>query len=200
MDVGCLRQGDILTAVPFPLVDDELVALGTLDHESLHPPHPVLTTLPREHRGRTDCFTGQVKMRLVPCAVISHCCDLELRHGNVNLLMVTVARLIPVKTSILNDAEKIGSLRANKDPRNAEDPGYIDYFYLEPNAALNNDQLVVDFGQVSALLGSEYNRLLARKVLQLEDRARMKFKVKLAAYFGRMTDEEYALNIENPWL
>lgn len=114
--------------------------------------------------------------------------------------MVTVARLIPVKTSILNDAEKIGSLRANKDPRNAEDPGYIDYFYLEPNAALNNDQLVVDFGQVSALLGSEYNRLLARKVLQLEDRARMKFKVKLAAYFGRMTDEEYALNIENPWL
>jgi hypothetical protein len=199
IDRTCLRQGDILSAVPFPIIDDELVALGRLNHDRIEIPHPSIITVPREHRGRADCFTGQVKLRLVSCAVISHCCDLELRHGNVNLLMVTVARLIPIKTSILRDPGKIASLRANKDPRNIADPGYIDYFYLEPHEALSSAELVVDFGQMSAVLGSEYTRLLSKKVLQLRDRDRVKFKIKLASYFGRLTDEESALNIENPW-
>jgi hypothetical protein len=113
--------------------------------------------------------------------------------------MITVARIIPAKRSILNDAVKAASLKANKDPRNIDDRGYIDYFYLEPNGAMANAELVVDFGQISALPSSEYGRLLSKKVLQLADRDRLKFKIKLASYFGRLTDDEEASGMENPW-
>jgi hypothetical protein len=41
--------------------------------------------------------------------------------------------------------------------------------------------------------------LLSRKILQLLDRERVKFKIKLAAYLGRLTDEEAAVGLENPW-
>ena len=197
-DMTSLRQGDILSVVPFPIIDDELAILGRPTNE-LEQPHPTLATIPREHRARQDCFTAQIKMRLGPCAVVSHCCDLELRHGNPNCLAITVARMIPIKASILNDAVKSASLKGNKDPRNIDDPGYIDYFYVEPHPAMGTMEWVVDFGQVSSLPGYEYRRLLARKVLQFDDRTRLKFKIKLASYVGRLTDEEAALGIENPW-
>jgi len=201
VDRGCLRQGDVIAAVPFPIVDAESAVLGSIDEGSgVQTPHPKITTIAREHRKRNDCFTMQVKARLAPCAVVAHCCELELRDGKCLLPMISVARIVPVKESISRDEEKLASLRGNKDPRNPQDPGYLDYFYLEAANSIGGVECVVDFSQISSVPGTEYQNLIRGKVLQLLDRERVKFKIKLAAYLGRLTDDEATAGLENPWL
>jgi hypothetical protein len=200
VEKNCLRQGDILDAVPFPIIEADAAILGKIDDDGIVVPHPRIVTIPREHRAQQDCFTMQIKTRLSPVAVISHCCELELRSGKCLLPMITVARIVPVKPSIIGNAQKLASLRGNKDPRKRPDPGYLDYFHLESHESLGGIETLVDFSQISSIPGSEYSALLKRKVLQLADRERVKFKIKLAAYIGRLTDEEDAANLENPWL
>jgi len=201
VDRNSLRQGDILTPVPFPVIDAETVVLGKIDGQTrIEIPHPKIVALPREHRGQNDCVTMQIKARLAPCAVISHCCELELRNGKCLLPTISVARIVAVKESIGKDREKASSLKANKDPRIHGDPGYLDYFYLEPTASIGGVECVVDFAQIAPVPGTEYQNLLQRKVLQLVDRERVKFKIKLAAFLGRLTNEEVAAGLENPWL
>jgi len=200
MERDCLRQGDVLDAIPFPIFESESAVLGKIDHRSrIEIPHPKIVAIPREHRSQKDCVTMQIKTRFAPGAVLAHCCELELRNGNCRLPMIAIARLVPVKPSIVIDSEKLASLRANKDPRNSEDPGYLDYFYLAPHEVIGGSEWVVDFSQIASVPGVEYQYLLLRKVLQLLDRERVKFKIKLAAYLGRLTDEEYELGLEDPW-
>jgi hypothetical protein len=200
VDRRSLRQGDILTAVVFPIIDAETVVLGKLDSQvNIEAPHPRIVVLPREHRGNSDCLTLQIKARLSSCSVVSHCCELELRHGKCFLPMISLARIIPVKESIIGDPQKINSLRANKDPRSQTDLGYIDYFWLQPAATIGRGEFLVDFSQITAIPATEYSTLLQRKTLQLEDRERVRFKIKLAAFLGRLTDEEFSAGLENPW-
>jgi len=201
VEKNCLRQGDILDAVPFPIIDVDAAILGKFDSDAgMQIPHPKIVTIPREHRTQHDCFTMQVKTRLAPGAVLSHCCELELRNGKCLLPMIALARIMPVKASTAQNAQKLASLRGNKDPRSPQDPGYLDYFYLEAHESLGGIENVVDFSQVSSIPGSEYSSLINRRVLQLADRERVKFKIKLAAYLGRLTNEEVDAGLENPWL
>jgi hypothetical protein len=201
MEPNCFRQGDIIQAVPFPIIDGEMSVLSRIDHEGdVRTPHPNVLAIPTEHRNTKDCITAQIKMRLSLGAVLAHCCELELRNGRCLLPTIPVARLIPVKPSISNDESKIASLRGNKDPRNTANPGYIDYFYLAAHERLNNMEWVVDYCQISSIPGTEYATLLRRKILQLSNRDRVKFKIKLAAFMGgRLTEEELGLGLENPW-
>jgi hypothetical protein len=120
LEKNCLRQGDIIEAIPFPIMDVDVAILGKIDADSgIQVPHPRIVTIPREHRAQQDCLTMQVKTRLAPGAVISHCCELELRNGKCLLPMIALARILPVKTSIINHAQKLASLRGNKDPRDS---------------------------------------------------------------------------------
>lgn len=97
---NCLRQGDILDAVPFPIIDVDAAVLGRIDADAgMQIPHPKIVTIPREHRAQQDCFTMQIKTRLSPGAVLSHCCELELRNGKCLLPMIAVARITPIKAS-----------------------------------------------------------------------------------------------------
>ena len=201
METNCIRQGDVLEAVPFPILDGELSVLSRIDHEGrVQTPHPKVLAIPTEHRSVKDCITAQVKMRLCFGVVVAHCCELELRNGKCLLPTIPVARLVPIKSSISGDEAKIASLRGNKDPRNSADPGYINYFYMGTHEQLSNAEWVVDYCQISSLPGAEYPALLRRKVLQLSDRDRVKFKIKLAVFMGsRLTDEELKQGLENPW-
>jgi len=38
-----------------------------------------------------------------------------------------------------------------------------------------------------------------KKIIQLDDRTRVKFKIKLAFILGRTNDDEEAAGLENPW-
>jgi hypothetical protein len=200
MEKDCLRQGDILDAIPFPIFESESAMLGKIDHGSgIEIPYPKIVVIPREHRSQKDCVTMQMKTRFAPGAVVAHCCELELRNGKCLLPMITIARLVPLKASIVKEPEKLASLRSNKDPRTSEVTGYLDYFYLSAHERIGGAEWVADFSQITSIPGAEYQYLLRRKVLQLSDRERVKFKIKLVAFLGRLTDEEHEQKLENPW-
>jgi hypothetical protein len=200
-DATSLRQGDILAGVPFPLLEhNKTFILGTIAHDYDYALLPSISAKTHAHRDDASWVTLQVPSRFGLCAVLSNCCDLELRNGRVQAYSVTLARLRPISTDIRNDAARFASLTSNKDPRDEDNAGYIDYFYLEPHAQLEGSDWNVQFNQVVTLPTSDINLLLRKKVIQLDDRTRMKFKIKLAFTFGRANDDELDAGLENPWL
>lgn len=199
-DTENLRQGDILLGIPFPLLDHQrLNILGALPEEYDYSALPAIAPRRHAHRFDPDWVTAEVPVRFCPCAVLSNCCDLERRDGRMFARMITLARLRPVSADIRRDAQRFASLQSNKDPRDPEDPGYIDYFYLEPHALLQNQDWNVEYSQAVSIPSSDIGLLLRKKVIQLDDRSRVKFKIKLAFTLGRTNHEEEAAGLENPW-
>ena len=200
-DIACLRQGDILEGIPFPLLRaEDLVLLGRINPQAAQSPTPALSSVTRTHRDDPNWLTAQLPVRLSFCAVISQCCDLEPRNGRILMPAFAVARLIPIPRSILADAQRLASLRSNKDPREPTDPGYVNLFYVPQHERLNGKEWVVDYNQTIAIPGSEFPAILRRKILQMEDEWRVKFKIKLAVSLARLTDEEREAGLENPWI
>ncbi len=111
---------------------------------------------------------------------------------------LAVARLIPIPLQLAADAQRLASLRENKDPRNP-DPGYLNFFYLSRHERLDDREWVVDFNQLACIPCSEYPAIMLKKILQMEDRWRVKFKIKLAISLTRLTKEERDAGLENPW-
>ena len=199
-DVASLRQGDVLQGVPFPLLEhDRIHILGSIPPEQDFGSIPAIEAGTHQHRDDRQWLTGVVPLRFGLCAVLSNCCDLEPRNGRVQTPTVTLARLRPIPSDIRNNSELFESLRANKDPRDPKDPGYIDYFYLEPHHLIEGNDWRVHFNQVVSLPTSNMVLLLRKKVLQLSDRTRMKFKIKLGFTLMRPNDDEIRAGLENPW-
>ncbi len=195
-----LRQGDILAGIPFPLLDHtKMHVLGAIAREYDYTALPVIAPKTHEHRADAGWVTLQVPARFCLCAVLSNCCDLEPRGGRVQAHMVTLARLRPISNDVRDDGERFESLRANKDPRDPNDPGYIDLFFLEQHEQLQTQDWVVHYNQVVTIPTTDIALLLRKKILQLDDRTRMKFKIKLAFTLGRSNDDEQNAGLENPW-
>jgi hypothetical protein len=195
-----LRQGDILTGIPFPLLDyRSLTVLGSLAVDYDYNAVPAISPRTHVHRFDNQWVTAQMPVRFCPCCVLSNCCELEPRDGQIQARMVTLARLRPISNEIKRDAEKFARLRANKDPRDPVDHGYIDYFYLEPHELLQNQEWNVEYAQVVSIPASDHELLLKKKIIQFDSRTRVKFKIKLAFALGRTNDEEEQAGLENPW-
>jgi hypothetical protein len=199
-DETSLRQGDILAGISFPLLErGKTHVLAAIAHDYNYAASlPSISVKTHAHRDDASWVTLQVPARFGLCAVVSNCCDLEVRDGKIQAYSVTLARLRPVSNDIRNDPVRFASLRSNKDPRDQQNAGYIDYFYLEPDAQLEGTDWNVQFNQLVTLPTSDFALLLRKKVIQLDDRNRVKFKIKLAVTFGRLNDDE--LGLENPWL
>jgi hypothetical protein len=196
-DMNGLRQGDILANLPFPLVRSvDLRFLG-----SLHGDAPIFRPTQTKHRDDPEWLTCQLLVRMGFGALLSQCCNVELQpSGKPRTPSFAIARLIPIPAHFLGSIEKLESLRANKDPRNPNphEQGYINLFHITLHERLQNREWVVDFNQVFSLPAEDYQEILRRKVLQMTDDARIRFKVKLAAALSRMTEDELDLN--HPWL
>jgi hypothetical protein len=193
MERAVLRQGDIIGRIPFPLLEvSDMQVLAQI--QSVEDQHPYPTVEPSliTHRQNPNYFIGQVKMCLSFGVVLSHCCELELRHGNLIGAAFCVGRLVQIRDNIRRIPEKLASLRENPDPRRNEPPGpgYIDYFYIEAHEHLARQDWMVDFSQVISFPKSEYGRLLGLKRLQMDDTSRMKLKIKLTTYYGRVLEGE----------
>jgi hypothetical protein len=199
-DVTSLRQGDILDGIPFPrLTMSDISLLGGISAEPSQPALPKLSIVTATHRDDPNWLIAQIPIRLSYCAVISQCCDLEPRSGKMSLPAFAVARLIPVPKAIVADAQRLASLESNKDPRNGSDPGYINFFHVQ-HPLLGGKNWVVDYNQCLSIPGREFPSILARKILQMEDEWRVKFKIKLATCLARITQEERNAGLEDPWL
>lgn len=199
-DGAVLRQGDVLAGIPFPLLEyGKTHVLGEIAQDYDYAALPIISSKTHDHRGETGWVLIQVPARFCFCAILSNCCDLEPRGGNIRAHAVTLARLRTISSDIRNAPERFNSLSANKDPRDPEDPGYIDYFYLGPHALLQGQDWSVDFSQIVTLPTTDIALLLRKKIIQLDDRTRMKFKIKLAFTLGRVNDDEINAGLENPW-
>lgn len=199
-DPNELRQGDILVGIPFPLIDNtKIEILGTADATQESSSLPAISPATHEHRGDREWVKLQVPGRYGYCAVLSNCCDLQRRSGRIQIHAVALGRVRPISEDIRRSAERYESLRANKDPRDAHDPGYIDYFYLARHERLENSDWVVHYNQLFSVPSVNAEFLSSKKILQLTNRERMKFKIKLAFTFGRANDEEIAAGLEDPW-
>jgi hypothetical protein len=200
-DRNALRQGDVLAGIPYPLLDNsKIVVLGEVAQNYDYSALPIISSKTHEHRGDPGWVTIQTPAQFCFCAVLSNCCDLEPRGGRVRAHAVTLARLRTISNDIRNDAGRFNSLRANKDPRDPNDPGYIEYFYMEPHQGLLGQDWSVNFSQVVTVPTSDVALLLRKKVIQLDDRTRMKFKIKLAFTLGRANEDEINAGLENPWI
>lgn len=199
-DDKSLRQGDILAGIPFPLLEQKSMAvMGSLHTEYDYAVQPPIYPKTHVHRFDKEWVTVQVPVRFCLCSVLSNCCDLEPREGQIQARMICLARLRPISNDIKKDPVRLASLKGNKDPRDQEDHGYIDYFYLPEHALLQNQDWNVEYAQMVSIPASDINLLLAKKVLQIDDRTRVKFKIKLAFTLGRTNGEEEAAGLENPW-
>lgn len=200
-DKRCLRQGDILERVPYPLLASaEMSVLGRFVKPTQPSGVPDITAVTRVHRDDPNWLVAQLPIRLSFVAVISQCCDLEPRHGKLLMPAFSVARLIPIPKAITEDPQRLVSLRSNKDPRDPRDPGYLNFFYIPQSAQLNGNEWIVDYNQVVAIPGREYPGILTSKILQMEGEWRVKFKIKLAACLTRLTQDEINAGLENPWV
>jgi hypothetical protein len=199
-DIASLRQGDILEGVPFPLMDHgKMQVLGAISQDRDFNAIPVISPKTHQHRDDREWVTAIAPVRFGFCAVLSNCCDLEPRDGKVLAHAVVLARLRPIPNDIRNNAEWFGSLRANKDPRDRQNAGYIEWFYLEPHELLMGQDWRVHFSQVVALPTTDITLLLRKKILQLDDRTRMKFKIKLGFTFMRDNEDERVAGLLDPW-
>lgn len=202
-DAASLRQGDILAGIPFPLLEhNKTHILGCAREAYDFSGLPELRCQTQTHRNDAEWVVLQALAKYGFCAVISHCCDLEPRAGGKVLAnAINFARLRPVAPDIRNNAARFASLRSNGDPRNLDTPVYIDRFYLESHADLNASDWIVYYNQIVTIpvTPEDVAILLAKKVLQLDDLTRVKFKLKLGFSFGRVTDDEVNAGLANPW-
>jgi hypothetical protein len=201
VDKTSLRQGDILEGIPFPrLSSAEISLLGKIYEETSQPAVPKLSAVTSTHRDDSSWLVAQVPVRLSFCAIISQCCDLEPKNSQLRMPAFAVARLIPIPKSIGEDTQRLSSLRSNKDPRSGSDPGYINFFHIPKHDRLENKEWIVDYNQTVCIPGREFPSVLSKKILQMEDDWRVKFKIKLAICLARLTDEERSAGLENPWV
>ncbi len=198
-DMTCLRQGDILRDIPIPLLaSQEIAVLGRID-PAASGSAPALSPLAKPHRNDPNWLIAQLPLRRCYCVVMSQCCDLAPRNQRIPMPTFAVGRLIPIPKGILEDSQRLESLRANKDPLNPGDPGFFNFFYFPSHARLDDTEWVVDFNQVAAIPCSEFPAILNQKILQMEDSWRVKFKIKLATSYARLTDEEREKGLERSW-
>lgn len=199
-DLTSLRQGDILTGIPFPLLSFALPLQASPDGDHLGPV-PSVKPITHVHHDDPQWVTAHVPVRFGYCAVLTHCCRLEARAGNrLSVPVITLVRLRPIPKSFMQNPQHLEALRGNRNPLDPQDPGVLDYFYVEPHQALEGKEWVVDFHQVVALPSKHLEQILGRKILQMDDQSRMKFKFKYSACVSRPTDEELAKpELREPW-
>jgi hypothetical protein len=200
-EADVLRQGDILRQIPFPLLDhSQIRILGIAQAggpEAAACP-PIIGDVHTRYNDN-QWVTIQVPARFGFFAVSSHCCELEPRNNRIRTPTMTLARLRLISDDVRNNAANFASLRANKDSSDPNDPGYKDLFYVEPHPALDNYDWAINFNQTITVPTLDAPYLLGRKVLQMDDRTRAKFKTKLAYSLGKYTDEEVAAGLDEPW-
>jgi hypothetical protein len=190
-DPPSLRQGDIIGSVFFPLTRPGLLkylatyASGSDTNMRLEP----FLEVPQ---GSRKSYAQSICHGVVAHgAVISQCCDLDKKHPRTSF---SLCRLIPFEQARYRHVE---ALINNIDPWGPENP-HFQFFYLGGIDGLDGEYLA-DFGLLTSFGWSDYDLILRKKVHQLDDLNRNKFRVKIGAFFGRPTDEDAAAGLANPY-
>ncbi|HEV7673283.1 MAG TPA: hypothetical protein VGQ12_02005 [Candidatus Angelobacter sp.] len=194
LDTSTLRQGDIIAEMPFPLV--------RLDRKTRF-----WGTYVRESGGRVDLeaetetfrsrpwMLAQVHAAISFCAVLSQCCDVAAAQDHPPPAFL-LCRLVPVNDGMRKNPSAYSTLKENIDPWGTGRP-FFSLFYVGMPAALDKEY-VADYGQVMTVVWSDYGAVLRRKILQMDDLNRAKFRIKASAHIGRVAKEDEGIGY--PWI
>jgi hypothetical protein len=195
-DMSCLRQGDIIGSMPFPILGvGRLSFVGKIDPPAPGSETAFVSLAAKNSRG--PLFSVQVPTRIVFATVISQCCDIAPREGGriEGQHTIALARLVPLPEKARKNPETLASLRANSDP-DAPEAAFLGLFHVPAHPNLNNEEWAIDYSQVFCVPAPDLSLIIKRKLLQMTDESRIRFKIRLSYFYGRLTDEESAMNHE----
>lgn len=193
-DNTTLRQGDIIADITFPLPRTEGVTfLGTHKRGKGEYLEPAVHTI---GKAKTQWLTGQIDVAISFCAVLGQCCEVD-RSQNRPPPSFVLCRLVDVPDGIRKRPELYGTLTENVNPYGSGRPFY-QLFFISLHPSLSKEY-VADYGQAMSVRWGDYDTVLRRKILQMDDVNRAKFRVKAGAFFGRPTLEEIDAGIADPW-
>jgi hypothetical protein len=186
-----LRQGDIIADTFFPLTRPPLLKfLGTYGSGSgvniRLEPHVEIPL-----GSKKQYMQAMVHGIIAHGAVVSQCCDLDRKHPKTSF---SLCRLIPFERHRYRNAE---ALVDNIDPWGPENP-HFQFFYFGPVDGLQGDYLA-DFGWLTSFGWSDYDHVLGKKILQLDDLNRNKFRVKAGAFWSRPSEEDVQAGLSAPY-
>ena len=186
-----LRQGDVIEGLYYStLQSTRLLLLGEIDRARQADNSdgvPLLAVA-----GAKGMMTAQVRVYTAPFIIVSQCCDLMLRQDNAGQTIsprFLAALLRPVAAMAgRHQIEMLEKLRANTLE------SFSNAYYIPKYSPLA-DEYVADFTWLLTIPPDDYRLALDGKILQMADIERVKFKLKLAHFFGRATDEERTAGI-----
>jgi hypothetical protein len=186
-----LRQGDIIGNVLFPLSRPAVLKyLGTYS-SGAGTDIDLKAYVDRPAGAKKDyvqCITHGV---VGPGSVMSQCCDLDRKHPKPSF---SVCRIVPFMSGQFKNVE---ALVNNIDPWGRENP-HFQFFYIGKVNGLEGEYLA-DFGLVTSFSWADYELILGKKVHQLDDINRNRFRVKVGAFWGRPTQEDVDAGLANPY-
>jgi hypothetical protein len=187
----CLRQGDVIENVFFPLTRPaSLKYLAT--YVSGSGTNIVLEPFSETPQGSRRQYLQGISHGVVAHgAILSQCCDLDTKHPRTSF---SLCRLIPFERTRYKNVD---ALINNIDPWGQENPHY-QFFYFGKIDGLDGEYLA-DFALLTSFGWSDYEFILRKKVCQLDDLNRNKFRVKVGAFFGRPTEEDTQAGLGNPY-
>lgn len=188
----CLRQGDIVADLFFPLPRQTAVRyLGT--HRNGTGVNVAIDPVIERPPGARRQYLTALTFGLVGHgAVMSQCCDLDRTHPKSSF---TVCRLIPLDRARFRNIE---ALVTNVNPY-GDVPAHLQFFFLGEIPGLAGEYLA-DFALTLTVPWNEYDHVLGKKILQLDPVNRNRYRVKVGAHYGRPTPEDVAAGLENPYL
>jgi len=186
-----LRQGDVISSVFFPLTKPSLLRyMGTYGSGSGIDLR--LDTLIEKPPGARHEYVQALCHGVVAHgAVISQCCDLDKKHPKSSF---SLCRLIPLERARYRNMDV---LVTNIDPWGPENPHYQFFYYGRIDGL--QEEFLADFGLLTSFGWADYDLILRKKVHQLDDLNRNKFRVKVGAFFGRPTAEDVKAGLANPF-
>jgi hypothetical protein len=179
-----LRQGDIVFGLVYPIVNS--TALDVLCRPDARPrvdEPATFTPVLIETRPYGNSFLIQLRAVMGYSVILSQCCDLSLRDGKLVNPGFVLSPLTQIPYTIRTNPDNLTRLQSNTLT------DYTSLYYLRAQVPLTLD-LMVDFSTVASVVNKDYALALEGKVLQMTDEERARFKTKLAAHFGRPTEEE----------
>jgi hypothetical protein len=192
-DLAELRQGDIIQGLFYPEIScSEISLLGkpanlftneTISNGEEQLPN-LIANLEKKGKQGLSGFTAQINVYYGFFIVISQCCDLARRDdGKPKSSAFVTAPLLDIPYNLNKDQEKFNIFKSNSLET------YISSFFVAQKFPIKKDYLV-DFNQIISFPRTQYDFLIKNKILQMNDKTRIQFKLKLMSHFGRATQEE----------
>jgi hypothetical protein len=193
-DLSSLKQGDVIKDVVFPIARPDTTRF--ISRAVSFASGKVVVEAVLDGTDKRPFHLVQVQGSPMICAVVSQCCDV-VPSQNPPPPAFVLCKVVPVPKAIKKHQGSYETLTANLDPY-GDRKAFFQNFWFGKIAGLDGEYMA-DFGQVMTVSWMDYDHTLKNKIAELDDLHRAMFRVKVGAHFGRVTEEDKAAGLEDPY-